>query len=175
MAFGRGGAGNIEASKQQQQQSSTTTTTTTTTTNDKPTSTSTSANDQETYAGTAHPTLHNQEYAHTGRGGSGNYYSPRELIATGTFEGVGTSHLLGDGTPAPVVSDAKSGGGERVGLGGGGGAIRVGRGGAGNFLVGGGGDERVKLQEDEVKRDVEKGVDDMLSRPEKARLSEKKL
>ena len=45
-----------------------------------------------------------QTYAHKGRGGAGNYYSPKELARSGTFAGAGTSHVLGDGTPAPAGS-----------------------------------------------------------------------
>ncbi|KAI5195984.1 hypothetical protein E4T39_07959 [Aureobasidium subglaciale] len=161
--WGRGGAGNIEAAAA---------TKTTNTTNEK-ISADIERQQQdasaEAYAGTAHPKLHAQEYAHTGRGGSGNYYSPRELLATGKFEGVDTSHVLGDGTPAPKEGDKenKSNAG-----------FKIGRGGQGNFF---GGDEgeaeklRAKREDEarkqeELKREVEKGVDGSLSRPEKARL-----
>jgi hypothetical protein len=33
------------------------------------------------------------QYAHTGRGGAGNYYSPRELVEQGKFSGAQTSHI----------------------------------------------------------------------------------
>ncbi|KAK8213576.1 hypothetical protein M8818_002878 [Zalaria obscura] len=41
-------------------------------------------------------------YAYKGRGGAGNLYSPRDLNETGTFQGAESSHILGDGTPAPA-------------------------------------------------------------------------
>lgn len=158
-AFGRGGAGNIEALNA---------TKTSNATNEK-ISADLERNQQEAedYAGTAHPALHNQEYAHTGRGGAGNYYSPRELKATGKFEGADTSHVLGDGTPAPKSDHEKAK--EAT-------VIRYGRGGMGNFF---GGDEdaanklREKQEEEarkqeELKQQIEKGVDGVLSRPEKA-------
>ncbi|CAD0083860.1 unnamed protein product [Aureobasidium vineae] len=156
-AFGRGGAGNIEALNA---------TKTTNATNEK-ISADLERNQQnaEEYAGTAHPALHNQEYAHTGRGGAGNYYSPRELNATGKFEGANTSHVLGDGTPAPKTETNKDK--ETTG-------VRHGRGGMGNFF--GGDEDSGKKQEEEarkqeeLKQQIERGVDDVLSRPEKARL-----
>lgn len=33
------------------------------------------------------------QYAHTGRGGAGNYYSPRDLAESGNFQGAQTSHI----------------------------------------------------------------------------------
>ena len=48
-------------------------------------------------------------YAHMGRGGAGNLYSPRELAARGRFEGAGTSHVVGDGTPAPDSGSTEAG------------------------------------------------------------------
>ncbi|KAI5245143.1 hypothetical protein E4T47_09335 [Aureobasidium subglaciale] len=155
-AYGRGGAGNIEALKAAQASNST---------NEK-ISADIERQQQdasaEAYAGTAHPALHNQQWAHTGRGGQGNYYSPRELLATGKFEGVDTSNVLGDGTPAPKGDKA----------------VRAGRGGVGNFFGGDEGEaERLRAKkedearkQEELKREVEKGVDGSLSRPEKARL-----
>ncbi|THV72651.1 hypothetical protein D6D28_03812 [Aureobasidium pullulans] len=162
-AFGRGGAGNIEALQ------ATKATKASNATNEKVSADlERNQQDAEDYAGTAHPALHNQEFAHTGRGGAGNYYSPRELIATGKFEGVDTSHVLGDGTPAPKGEKEKE---EPT-------VVRYGRGGMGNFF---GVDEEMatklrKKHEDEarkqedLKQQIEKGVDGMLSRPEKARL-----
>ena len=60
------------------------------------------------YAGTPHDQLHNQQYAHMGRGGAGNYYSPWELQMRGEFQGAGTSHVLGDGTPQPKSQETES-------------------------------------------------------------------
>jgi hypothetical protein len=161
-AFGRGGAGNIEALQA---------TKATNATNEKISADlERNQQDAEDYAGTAHPALHNQEYAHTGRGGAGKYYSPRELKATGKFEGADTSHVLGDGTPAPK-SDKDKATKEATG-------IRYGRGGMGNFFGGeedAAGKARERQEEEvrkqeELKQQIEKGVDGVLSRPEKARL-----
>lgn len=160
-ALGRGGAGNIEAINATNQKISA--------------DLERNQQDAEAYAGSSHPTLHNQEYAHMGRGGAGNYYSPRELNATGQFQGADTSHVLGDGTPAPKSDkQKKEEAAASMGTG-----IRYGRGGAGNFF---GVDEGLanrmrQKQEDEarkkeeLKQQVEKGVDDMLPRPEKVRLA----
>ncbi|KAK4997992.1 hypothetical protein LTR28_013803, partial [Elasticomyces elasticus] len=100
--FGRGGAGNIinesEFSKansgfsQDLETNQPTTTTTTTTTSADP-------------AAHAPPSSTQQSYAHTGRGGAGNYYSPSDLRATGHFSDAHRSHIVGDdGTLAPASS-----------------------------------------------------------------------
>lgn len=167
-ALGRGGAGNIEAIAQTQA------TNTNTTTNEK-ISADLERNQQEaeSYAGTAHPALQNQEYAHMGRGGAGNYYSPRALNATGEFAGAESSHVLGDGTPAPRGPEVKGQDGQQGEK-----IVRYGRGGAGNFFgVDEGAERRARkrLEEEgrkreELEREVQKGVDGALARPEKARL-----
>ncbi|GAB7352061.1 hypothetical protein MBLNU459_g2568t1 [Dothideomycetes sp. NU459] len=165
-ALGRGGAGNIEAatlaSSAQQR-------------ND--------ADDldlerghHEAYAGTPHDALHSQQYAHMGRGGAGNYYSPRALQATGAFEGAGTSHVLGDGTPeGRAVLAAAAAAKEPVVTG----PVYRGRGGAGNYAFGVTESEerrsRKKYEEEEARKaairdGAEKGVDEGLAMPEKARL-----
>jgi len=198
-AYGRGGAGNIEAASSVLPPSTSTqpqpTTTTTSQTAAVPTSTAdlekslteaeahlSSHHALASYAGTAHPALHSQEYAHMGRGGAGNYYSPRELQMKGEFAGAGTSHVLGDGTPVPKGEVGGAAAEKDVSGGGGGGAYR-GRGGAGNYSFGGvsEGEERAsrrRIEEMErkergVREEVLRGVEEGLARPEKAFLSAK--
>lgn len=120
------------------------------------------------------------QYAHTGRGGAGNYYSPQDLTQTGNFAGAQTSHILGDGTPAPA-DDARPAAAPAVGGMGsavGGVTPKTGRGGAGNFDFGINEAERKAAREHEqadhkqqqLRDDVEKGVKDQLAFPSKARL-----
>lgn len=112
-----------------------------------------------------------QEWAHQGRGGAGNFFSPKELVQKGKFEGAQTSHVLGDGTPESVKTTAESGTG----------SVSVapafrGRGGAGNYSFGPSEIEEKRTAEDEeAKKDwlrgqIEKGVEEGLARPEKAKL-----
>ncbi|KAK5151897.1 hypothetical protein LTR04_006524 [Oleoguttula sp. CCFEE 6159] len=42
-----------------------------------------------------------QEFAHMGRGGAGNYYSPVALSSSGHFSDAHRSNIFGDGTLAP--------------------------------------------------------------------------
>lgn len=93
-----------------------------------------------------------QQYAHTGRGGSGNYYSPKELTRTGQFSDTHKSQ-----------SNESS---------------RIGRGGAGNytFAVSDSEEQARRRMEEEGKcqklqRDVEKGVNQSLTMPPKAKLA----
>lgn len=141
----------------------------------------TSQQNAETYSA---PSLITQEYAHMGRGGAGNYYSPSSLTQTGKFT---------DASPASI-SDAHGGSGIENGA-----AITRstapppsishlstapayrGRGGAGNFL----GDpyeksaneiqqERARQQEaqEQAKKGVDVDVEARLARPGKAYLSQ---
>ncbi|KAK3073941.1 hypothetical protein LTR53_004008 [Teratosphaeriaceae sp. CCFEE 6253] len=104
-----------------------------------------------------------QLYAHSGRGGAGNYYSPQELSSTGQFS---------DGTAAP-------GGSTTNGIANGATTRTVGRGGAGNWGFGASGDSARAAQEEaeeEARReklsgDIEKGVGAMLAEPAKAKLA----
>lgn len=123
-----------------------------------------------------------QQYAHTGRGGAGNYYSPKELSQTGNFSGAGSSHILGEGTVPPASSSS----GRRGSAVGNGSSAQpaqepmrtYGRGGAGNYAYGvSESEERAarKRMEDEQKReqlkaDIEKGVKENLAMPQKAKL-----
>jgi len=96
MAYGRGGAGNIQeanasisADLEANQQ----------------------AADDYTSSGHDFDTKEQAPYAHMGRGGAGNYYSPRGLIERGQFQGADRSHVLGDGTPMPKDQSGVEGSG----------------------------------------------------------------
>ncbi|KAK4554966.1 hypothetical protein LTR86_008114 [Recurvomyces mirabilis] len=122
-----------------------------------------------------------QQYAHTGRGGAGNYYSPQQLTETGSFSNAARSHIIGDGTQAPspqasnkMASSATTSEKSSSGL-----SRKVGRGGAGNYAFGVGESEenaaRKRIDEEQrrqqVQADVEKGVEAMLAPPPKARVT----
>ncbi|GAB7358018.1 hypothetical protein MBLNU230_g0183t1 [Neophaeotheca triangularis] len=131
-----------------------------------------------------------QQYAHSGRGGAGNYYSPKELSETGKFSDAQRSHILGDGTAEPA--EAGAAGGEQphsysaapraAGSSTGSGAVgKQGRGGAGNISYGLNEQDEARarwyLQREEEQRrrkelsqDVEKGVKESLAEPPKAKL-----
>lgn len=98
----------------------------------------------------------------------GNYYSPKELSEKGHFGGADTSHILGDGTPAPAPAPSSDAPVVRT----------TGRGGMGNFMFGVSDSEqqaaRKKVEDEKkaeaLKKDIEKGVEDRLATPEKAKL-----
>ncbi|KAK3073173.1 hypothetical protein LTR53_005461 [Teratosphaeriaceae sp. CCFEE 6253] len=105
-----------------------------------------------------------QLYAHSGRGGAGNYYSPQELSSTGQFSD-GTAALGGDNAANGVANSATT--------------RTVGRGGAGNWMFGAGGDSARAAQEEaeedarreRLRGEIEKGVGASLSEPPKAKLA----
>ncbi|TKA81025.1 hypothetical protein B0A55_02481 [Friedmanniomyces simplex] len=128
------------------------------------------------------------KYAHSGRGGSGNYYSPQELSQTGHFSDAHRSHVLGDGTQAPTdatttgitgsvngpappsyIAAQASAQPSRT----------VGRGGAGNYNYGVSESEeraaRKKMDEEQrrkqVQAEVEEKVKNALAEPPKAMLT----
>ncbi|KAK4890643.1 hypothetical protein LTR27_010682 [Elasticomyces elasticus] len=162
MPYGRGGAGNILAVEQGKARVS---------------------NDVEANRQTVDPSLtstghEEQKYAHSGRGGAGNYYSPQDLSQTGVFSDAHRSHVLGDGTQAPTsggappsysTTAAPTSGSNRT----------VGRGGAGNWGFGSNESEeraaREKAEEEErrkqVQAEVEKKVESALAEPPKAKLA----
>ena len=125
-----------------------------------------------------------QRYAHSGRGGAGNYYSPQELSQTGHFSDAHRSHIVGDGTlpPADRTSSTATGGAAPPSYNsvqaGSGPSRTVGRGGAGNWMFGVSEDEataaRKRMEEEkkreQLKADVEKGVKEALAEPPKAKL-----
>lgn len=93
----------------------------------------------------------------------GNFYSPKELSENGHFDGADRSHILGDGTPAPESTPA---------------VRTMGRGGVGNFMFGVSEREeqsmRKRIEEENLaealKKDIEKGVEEQLAMPAKAKL-----
>jgi len=167
MPYGRGGAGNIAASTPGP--SNPITAYNASTSSDLESQQSAASNSTNPAAssdskiidpGHDFDTKENSAFAHMGRGGAGNYYSPKELLSSGKFEGAGNSHVVGDGTPvAEKAGDVK-------------GPAYRGRGGAGNYAVAGGerGEQDMQDEKEKLKSDIEKGVEDQLARPEKARL-----
>ncbi|KAF2767081.1 hypothetical protein EJ03DRAFT_337913 [Teratosphaeria nubilosa] len=125
-----------------------------------------------------------RQHAHTGRGGSGNYYSPQELRSKGHFSDAHRSHILGDGTRPPAESaDALDGGSEPPSY-----SMaqhtaqpprKIGRGGAGNISFGMTEDEertarkRLKQQEhqEKLRAEIEKGVHNSLAIPQPVKLA----
>jgi hypothetical protein len=163
MPYGRGGAGNFYAAQQETARAATDLEA-----NAQETQ-SVETKDQATSASDANS--QQQEYAHTGRGGAGNYYSPRALNETGHFT---------DGTKAPDTGSASMAqGSASTAQTGAESARKVGRGGAGNYAFGIAEDEERIAQrkmEDEKKReqlrwDVEMGVKEQLAEPPRAILA----
>lgn len=170
MAYGRGGAGNFQAVVQEKARIA------------KDVEANQHAVESNTEGLPAVNTdCQEQQYAHTGRGGIGNWYSPKELKEKGHFSDAHRSHILGDGTQAPADS-TDSGAPPSYNTA----APSVettrtyGRGGAGNFSFGvSEGEERMarkRMQQEETKEklkaDIEKDVQDSLAMPEKAKISE---
>lgn len=165
--YGRGGAGNYEAIQRENEKVN----------NDLERSQSTAEKAGINYIPPDIAERSEAQYAHTGRGGAGNYYSPRDLVENGNFSGAQTSHILGDGTPAPSSDNVKPAAAPAAGSG----PVptaKTGRGGAGNFEWGTSEADRKAAQQQEeadrrqqqLKDDVEKGVKDNLAFPSKAKL-----
>ena len=171
MPYGRGGAGNIYAVEQETAR----------------VQADLEANNSSSNIKDGQPTDQTrqgeQQYAHSGRGGAGNYYSPQTLTETGSFNNATRSHILGDGTQAPAAtanspdinaSSNNTGEQSSSGL-----SRKVGRGGAGNYAFGVSESEEKaalkRLDEEQrrqqVQADVEKGVEEMLAPPPKARVT----
>ena len=81
--YGRGGAGNYEAIQRENEKVN----------NDLERSHSTAEKAGINYLPPDIAERIEAQYAHTGRGGAGNYYSPRELVENGNFSGAQTSHI----------------------------------------------------------------------------------
>ncbi|KAF2139602.1 uncharacterized protein K452DRAFT_62745 [Aplosporella prunicola CBS 121167] len=181
MSWGRGGAGNIgmgeEASRRAAEDTEAANPVVVSPTATSPTTTSTP-----------------QEYAHMGRGGAGNYYSPATLAQTGATTDT-TAHstptaepplkdlssstspnISSSGTTTTTPPTSASASRPETPL------ARTGRGGAGNFVWGGGSErsaERVRAQheerkrrEEEVRASVQADVERGLPRPGRAFLGE---
>lgn len=159
---GRGGAGNIQRENEK-------------ISNDLEANQSAADNATNSYVPPDIAEKSEAQYAHTGRGGAGNYYSPQDLSQTGSFSGAQTSHILGDGTPAPSDNTRPAAAPAATG----GLTSKTGRGGAGNYDFGINEAERKAARQHEeadrrqqqLKEDVEKGVQDNLAFPSKAKLS----
>ncbi|EOD47066.1 hypothetical protein UCRNP2_6202 [Neofusicoccum parvum UCRNP2] len=135
-----------------------------------------------------------QEYAHMGRGGAGNFYSPAELASTGRFDSSGTATTTtAEPPPQPLENLDSSSGWWNTATGPAPAAkgdaqqqqeqietpiARTGRGGAGNFVWGGGSERRAEqirkewgeLREAQrnVAEKVEEDVEKALPKPGKA-------
>ncbi len=175
MPYGRGGAGNIEAHEHDKVR----------------VAADLEANHQ---APKSSPETHvpltddERKYAHSGRGGSGNYYSPQELSQTGSFSDAHRSHVLGDGTlaPADATSMGNTDGAETSSYIAAQASVRptrtVGRGGAGNFDFGAGVSEekaaRERMDEEQKRKrvqvEVEEKVRHALAEPARAMLTGEK-
>lgn len=165
--YGRGGAGNYEAIQRENEKIS----------NDLEANQVAAESATSSFIPPDIADKNEAQYAHTGRGGAGNYYSPQELTQKGTFGGAQTSHVLGDGTPLPSddVRPAAAPAHDGVPS-----AVKTGRGGAGNmnYDIGINEAERKAAREHEeadrkqqaLKDDVEKGVKESLAFPSKAKL-----
>ena len=148
-SFGRGGAGNIEAVKGINPQI--------------PADLEANQAGAGSYARepmpSDYPEREEPQYAHSGRGGAGNYYSPKEISKTGSFS---------DG---PVRSS--SSGGLASGP-----STTPGRGGAGNYAFSAhqsAADTATKSMEEgqtqeKLKQDIAKSVEEQLAMPQKAKL-----
>lgn len=94
-----------------------------------------------------------QLYAHTGRGGAGNWYQPSQLAKDGTFSTPSDATALPT-TAKPNVSTPWHPEGQQLPVG------RAGRGGAGNFVWGDEGAERERVEEEERRKgEVREGVE----------------
>ncbi|PSK46055.1 hypothetical protein B9Z65_5023 [Elsinoe australis] len=160
MPYGRGGAGNFEAAaaaKQAAQDRAV---------NDVESQRSTTDDISDSIAETKAPA----QYAHSGRGGAGNYYSPQELSQTGKFDDSATDAQQTDDSSS-IASKIKT-------------KVQAtlpayrGRGGAGNYetsAVDNAELARSKAAKDEKEQErirsiVAQDVETGLARPEKAKL-----
>lgn len=157
---GRGGAGNILAVQQENER----------------VAADLEANQSaaESYAQPT-PIRNEPQYAHSGRGGAGNFYSPKELSQKGQYKDTDLSQV-GDGTKdsglatTDPFSNAKPLSGP---------TRTYGRGGVGNYSYDASENQekalRKKMEEDEdkqqkLKADIEAGVKETLAMPPKAKL-----
>ncbi|OQO00848.1 hypothetical protein B0A48_13535 [Cryoendolithus antarcticus] len=144
---GRGGAGNIQAVHYEKDRIA----------NDLESGSRTAAKERPTVVEVKHS---DQQYAHSGRGGAGNYYSPKELSESGKFS-TGDAASTASGSIASTQPVRK-----------------YGRGGAGNYESSGTVSVQAKPQDEaaeadrraRLQDDIEKGVSEQLAFPSKAKL-----
>ncbi|KAF2212409.1 hypothetical protein CERZMDRAFT_84753 [Cercospora zeae-maydis SCOH1-5] len=115
-----------------------------------------------------------QQYAFSGRGGSGNSYNPKELHRKGTCQNADLSHTSAADAAAgwsSTLSGVQTKGSDLV--------RAAGRGGSGNMIYGVTDDERAairKMQEEEeakkIAASVEASVNATLAEPPKAKLAD---
>ncbi|KAM3415753.1 hypothetical protein BST61_g9264 [Cercospora zeina] len=158
---GRGGAGNWQAAQQAQNNPK----------EDDLEAQKSSASTETPVAGPSTPRA-DQQYAFSGRGGSGNSYNPKELHQKGTFQTTDLSHTSASDAAAgwsSMLSGAQTKGSDIV--------RAAGRGGSGNIVYGVTDDERAairKMQEEEegkkIAASVEASVNATLAEPPKAKL-----
>ncbi|PNS16015.1 hypothetical protein CAC42_4416 [Sphaceloma murrayae] len=160
MPYGRGGAGNFEAAaaaKQLAQERAA---------NDVEAQKSTEDHLSDVLSEAKPPA----QYAHSGRGGAGNYYSPQELSKTGQFEG-GTAGLEEASIPTSAASKIQA-------------KIQAtlpayrGRGGAGNYETSAADSAEAarskaveeEKEEQKIRESIAKDVETGLAKPQKAKL-----
>lgn len=113
-----------------------------------------------------------QAYAHTGRGGAGNWYQPSQLAKEGTFSSPSDSTALPTANK-PNVSAPWHPDSQQMPV------ARAGRGGAGNFIWKDPEEEKLKAEEQEKKKEdvsveVEREVEAGLAKPGAALLGNAK-
>ncbi|KAF4549349.1 Hypothetical protein D9617_22g066950 [Elsinoe fawcettii] len=158
MPYGRGGAGNFEAAKAAKQ---------TAQERAKDDVEAQKSVDDDLAASIAE-TKAPAQYAHSGRGGAGNYYSPQELSTTGRFEGTAPGAEQPDATVS-LKTQPKA----QATL-----PAYRGRGGAGNYETSAADSAeiaRIQAAQDEkeqekIRQSIARDVESGLARPEKARL-----
>lgn len=169
-SYGRGGAGNIAAVNQENERID----------NDLEANQAAAESVDRDFVPPPDIARDEQKYAHSGRGGAGNYYSPGELDKTGAFSDAHRSHIPGDGTLAPS-DDSKAPAAAPPSYS----SVpspnevprKTGRGGAGNYDFGINEWEqraaKKRWEEDQkqqkLKEDIEKGVKQTLAFPEVAK------
>ena len=168
MAYGRGGAGNIEAAAQESARAL-----------GDPEANQQSTRQQDPPEDVI--AREEQQYQHLGRGGAGNYYSPKDLSKTGNFSDAHRSHIVGEGTLQPsssIAADHSSAPPSYNTAKPTTEAVRsYGRGGAGNYSYGAAEAEaaqkkaRDEKAKERLQADVEKRVQASLAMPQKAKLS----
>ncbi|KAG8629420.1 hypothetical protein KVT40_003285 [Elsinoe batatas] len=158
MPYGRGGAGNFEAAQAAKQAAQ-----------DR------AANDVEAqkcvdddFTKSLAEARAPAQYAHSGRGGAGNYYSPQELTKTGQFEATAPGTEQPE-IPATSTSQSRA----QVTL-----SAYQGRGGAGNYETTAADAkemsktqaEQAEKEQEKIRETIAKDVESGLARPERARL-----
>ena len=113
-----------------------------------------------------------QDYAHTGRGGAGNWYQPTALAQSGTFTSATDATAIPTSSK-PQVSKPWHPETQELPV------ARAGRGGAGNFVWKDEEKERVRKEEEERRKEevsegVQRGVEEELKRPGQVRLGSAK-